>query len=214
MEIPNRTPQNSNLNKENDGQPTGFESALIIFGQTHILKMFKGLPVPQLNSIHGNSTWGVERCREALLLLLFLPVGQLNSFGLAEMLVVSSYLMVGQAFWTSIEYHFTITGQKATPLHPPGKSLKPSRHPLLILVQSKKKASNSKLQPSTATSGTRPTRPTLTSATRTFNKFSEFLSDVAPKRDPRKMAIDRAQKGTATQKKTGWMGNKMQLFCD
>lgn len=41
---------------------------------------------------------GVERCREALLLLLFLPVGQLNSFGLAEMLVVSSSLMVGQAF--------------------------------------------------------------------------------------------------------------------
>ena len=36
VELPNRTPQNSNLNKENDGQPTGFESALIIFGQTHI----------------------------------------------------------------------------------------------------------------------------------------------------------------------------------
>ena len=153
---------------------------------------------------------GVERCREALLLLLFLPVGQLNSFGLAEMLVVSSYLMVGAGF---LNFHRISLHHNRTESHSTASVGEISEAEQASTSDLGAKQKEGFEFQSTATSGTRPTRPTLTSATRTFNKFSEFLSHVAPKRDPRKMAIDRAQKGTAT-KKTGWMGNKMQLFCD
>ena len=63
---------------------------------------------------------------------------QLNSFGLVEMLVVSGF--DGVAVQSFLNFHcITGTGKKATPLDPLGKSLKPGRHPLLILARSRRR---------------------------------------------------------------------------